>query len=220
MSENPLVATRDLGSPLSRDLAEMVLTLIDLKNSLASLTHWSNSFTSDQDYPDKNAIEGSLFRDGITQLVACFDSNNAVPLVVEEVFPGAEGIDDYFRWLRGLRVSYTAHRHGSARQCVVGAAIDPQGNFLGISELFAIYSGPNRQGHADLLRVVSQSIRYTESKIAAMRSELEREAKMLSPEQLLKLPTARVQPPGPAEMRKSRGDVKKGFSRKPGELSE
>jgi hypothetical protein len=211
---------RELGTPLSRDLAEMLLTQIDIQNSSASLMLWSQSYISEEQHPNKQVIEDSLFRDGITQFVGCFDSQNAVPLVVETVYPDAEGIDVYFRWLRGLRNSYTAHRHGAARQCVVGIFIDANGNHLGSGQLFAAYRGPSKDGHADLLKVVSQALRFTENKIAILRSELEVEAKALTAEQRLKLPTAKVQPPGPEDMRKSRGDVRNGLSRLDDESTE
>src|SRR5947209_17350792 len=96
------VPMRDTGLPIAYELSEMYLTEMDLTNSLASLTLWSKMVRSDDEPADTRTIAGSLFRDGITQLVGCFDSKNAFPLVVETVFPDAQGIAKYFRWLRVL----------------------------------------------------------------------------------------------------------------------
>src|SRR5947209_898910 len=140
---------RQTGLPIARELAEMILTEMDIANSLSSLKLWSKLYTSDELSADKKTIQGSVFRDGITQFVGCFDSKNAVPLVVETVFPAVQAIGPYFRWLRALRNSYTAHRHGAARQCVVGALIDPRtGAYLGHGQLCAVYTGPSPEGHA------------------------------------------------------------------------
>ena len=93
ISKGTLVA-RDTGLPIARELAEMLLTQIDISNSLASLTLWSKQYESrgDPEPEDTKTIVDSLFRDGITQFVGCFDSKNAFPLVVETVFPSLEGI--------------------------------------------------------------------------------------------------------------------------------
>ena len=82
MDEN-VIAT-DTGLPVARELAEMLLIKADLASSLASLTIWAESYSHwAEGVPDERAraISGSLFRDGITQFVSCFDSKNAVPLV-------------------------------------------------------------------------------------------------------------------------------------------
>lgn len=207
-------AMRETGLPIARELAEMLLTQRDLANSLGSLTIWSKSYTSDESAPDKQTIEGSLFRDGITQFVGCFDSKNAVPLVVETVFPSVDGIAVYFRWLRDLRNSYTAHRHGAARQCIVGAMVDPiSGKYLGHGQMFAIYTGPSQEGHADLLALVAMAIRYVEGRVATLQTQFEAEASAIPPHELLRLSPAAVQPQAPTSMGKSRGDVRQGIER-------
>lgn len=218
VSESPM---RDTKLPITRELAEMLLIRNDLSNSIASLTLWSKSYTSDEkDTADKKTIEGSLFRDGITQFVGCFDSKNAIPLMVETVFPGVDGIAPYFRWLRALRNSYTAHRHGAARQCVVGAIVDPiSGEYRGQGEMFAVYAGPSREGHANLLALVAMALRHVEAEILSLRQQFDAAAQAIGPEALLKLPVAAVQPQAPADMGKSRGDIRRGMERGGGEIS-
>jgi hypothetical protein len=206
---------RETGLPVARELAEMLLTQSDLANSLASLKLWVEGYAPKGD-PDQRttAIRGSLFRDAITQFVGCFDSKNAFPLIVETVFPEVEGIGPYFRWLRDLRNSYTAHRHGSARQCVIGALVDPvSGAYLGRGQLFTIYAGPGEEGHAPLISLIEMAIRFVDTRIAALTEQFDREAGAIAPADLLKLPPAGVQPQGPQSMSKSRGDVRKGMER-------
>lgn len=205
------ITARDTKLPIARELAEMLLTQIDINNSLASLTLWSklyNSSTSSEDEETKTIL-GSLFRDGITQFVACFDRDtNAFPLLVETVFPAVEGIATYFRWLRALRNSYAAHRHGAARQCAVGVAVDSvTGEFLGTSRLFASYRGPNQAGHADLLSLIGMAARYVAARVGVLAGQFEAEARALSPETLLNLPLSTVEPQAPTDMRKSRGEI-------------
>lgn len=220
--ETEQTVMRETGLPIARELAEMLLTHMDLTNSLASLTLWSKSYTSNEEATsDKKTIEGSLFRDGITQFVGCFDSKNAVPLVVEAVFPNVDRIAPYFRWLRALRNSYTAHRHGSARQCIVGVLINPvSGEYLGGGHMFAVYAGPSPEGHANLLSLVAMAIRYVETAISSLWQEFDAAARVIPPDDLLKLPLAAVQAQGPADMGKSRGDIRRGMERGLGEVSE
>ncbi|WLA53183.1 hypothetical protein [Bradyrhizobium diazoefficiens] len=217
----------DTGLPVATELAEMLLTKNDLKNSLLSFSIWVERYAAGQGDEKDRAINGSLFRDGVTQFVGCFDSKNAYPLVVETVYPNTDGVAPYFRWLRDLRNSYTAHRHGSARQCNVAAVVQPEtGKFLGQSELFAVYTGPSADGHSQLLAVVAQALRYAETKIAELKQQFIAEASAIAPEKLLALPRGgAVQPQGPASMAKSRGDVRKTIAREaaatpPSELSE
>lgn len=209
---------RETWLPVARELSEMLLTKMDLANSLASLTVWVEGYTTDVKQEDQHvkAIRGSLFRDAITQFVGCFDSKNAFPLIAETVYPNVEGIRPYFRWLRDLRNSYTAHRHGSARQCVVGVLVDPtSGKYRGHGNLFTIYAGPSQQGHAQLLSLVRMAIGYVEGKIAILQQQFETEAAAIPQEELLKLPFAAVQPQEATSMAKSRGAIQKRIVRDP-----
>jgi hypothetical protein len=221
MNDTSLVAL-ETGLPVARELAEMLLIKNDLTNSLTSLTIWTENYSAkgDQD-PRARAINGSLFRDGITQFVGCFDSKNDVPLVVETVFPDVEGIGPYFRWLRSLRNSYTAHRHGAARQCTVGAMVDPvSGKYLGHGVLFAVYTGPSQEGHKPLLALISRAIQYVDTRIAVLMEQFTTEAGAMAPVDLLKLRPAAVQAQAPDKMNKSRGDVMRGIARENGETDE
>jgi hypothetical protein len=206
---------RDTKLPIARELAEMFLIELDPNNSLASLTLWSEMYKS-HDSADDNTktIIGSLFRDGITQFVNCFDSKNIVPLVVETVFPTVEGITPYFRWLRALRNSYTAHRHGAARQCIAGVMVHPvSGEYVGWGRLFAVYTGPSQEGHAPLLSLIRMAINYVQGRIEVLGNQFETEAKALGQEALLRLPPAPIQAQAPTDMSKSRGDVRAGILR-------
>jgi hypothetical protein len=213
---NEPIVTRETGLPVARELAEMLLTQQDIANSLAVLTAWIEGDASEDSDPNSraHAIRGSLFRDGITQFVGCFDSKNAFPLVVETVYPAVEGIDAYFRWLRALRNSYTAHRHGGARQCVVGILINPiSGEYLGRDNRFATYLGPNQEGQSDLLSILSMASRYVAERISALEQQFDAEVQSIAPSDRLKLPAAALQPQGPTSMGKSRGDIRKGIER-------
>jgi hypothetical protein len=207
--EKQTTVARDTGLPIARELSEMMLTQLDLKNSLAALTLWSKMETeSTFDPAQTTIIRDSLFRDGITNFVGCFDSKNAFPLVVNTVFRTTEGIDPYFRWLRALRNSYTAHRHGGARQCAVGAIINPvSGQYLGGGHLFSIYRGPSAEGHANLLAVIRLAIAYVDARVADLRERFDAEARAIPPDVLLGRPALAVQPQAPADMGKSRGAV-------------
>lgn len=193
----------------------MLLIKNDLTQSLASLTIWVESYSTEKkDDSRTRTINDSLFRDGITQFVNCFDSKNAFPLVVETVFPNIEGIAPYFRWLRDLRNSYAAHRHGNSRQCSVGAIVDPStGAYLGHTALYAAYRGPNQEGHAALLSLVAHALHYVEAQLVTLGQRFDAEASAIAPAVLLKLPRSAVQPQGPEQMGKSRGDVMKAISR-------
>lgn len=207
---------RETGLPIARELSEMLLTQRDIANSLATLTAWSKSYCSTSDAPDRVAIEDSLFRDGITQFVGCFDSKNAFPLVVEDVYPSVEGIGPYFRWLRDLRNSYTAHRHGAARQCAVGVFLHPvSGEPIGTGEQFASYRGPSVEGHSDLLSIIGMASRYVASKVEALQKQFRAEAFAIPVETLLRAPFAGIQAQAPTDMRKSRGDVQAAMQREP-----
>lgn len=219
MNEPSPLLVCDTGLPVARELAETLLIQKDIANSLASLKIWVEEYSPDGEPDDHTrAVRGSLFRDAIAQFVSCFDGpHNAFPLVVETVFPNVEGIGPYFRWLRDLRNSYTAHRHGAARQCIVGAVVDPaSGKYLGRNVGFAIYAGPSKEGHAGLLSIVSMALRYVEERIALLETQFDAEASAIASADLLKLPPAVVQPQGPTSMGKSRGDVKKRIARKHG----
>jgi hypothetical protein len=212
----------DTGLPVARELAEMELINNDLNLSLSSLTIWVERYQpAGQKDEKERAIDGSLFRDGITQFVGCFDRNNAYPLVVETVYPNVGGIGPYFRWLRNLRNSYTAHRHGAARQCSIGALVRPgAGQFLGHTKLIVIYAGPSQEEHASLLAIIKMAISYVESRIAHLQQEFMAQASALPPEELLKLPPAPVQPQAPDQIGKSRGEVRKGIARENAETFE
>ncbi|MFK4498888.1 hypothetical protein ABIF86_003179 [Bradyrhizobium japonicum] len=206
----------DTGLAVAEELAEMEITKFDLDCALVSLTLWTQGYRPEGSESEKErAVNGSLFRDGITQFVSCFDSKNRFPLVVETVYPNATGVAPYFKWLRNLRNSYTAHRHGAARQCSIAAVVRPgTGAFLGHSKLFAAYVGPSQDGHAQLLAVVSLAIRYVEAQILRLQQQFIEEASAIPPEQLLMLPRgAAVQPQGPAQIGMSRGDVRKAMAR-------
>jgi hypothetical protein len=210
---------RETGLAVERQLEEIILIRSDLQNCLATLTFWSNmqddGESGDQ---EKKRIAVGLFRDGITQFVNCFDSKNAFPLVVEEVFPDKKGIAEYFRWLRALRNSYTAHRHGSGRQCIVGAMVDTlTGAYLGHGHFLTIYSGPQREGHKDLLEVVAMSLAFADKKVLALTAQFDAEAKLIPPAKLQTLPRSAIHIQDPLNIGKSRGDIKRGRKTESGE---
>ncbi len=77
-SEQQELLIVDTGLPVALELAEMKLTKRDLENSLASFTVWVERYhPGGGQNESERAINGSLFRDGITQFVGCFDSKNA-----------------------------------------------------------------------------------------------------------------------------------------------
>lgn len=216
MDDYPLL--RDTGLPVAVEIAEWMLTRNDLSNSLASLTLWSKVYgpVNDPNQPDAQTIAGSLFRDAITQFVGCFDEKNAFPLVVETVYPSVEGIAEAFRFLRSLRNSYTSHRHGAARQCVVGIAVHPiTGEYGGNGHLMTVYHGPAAETHDNLLGIVGMAVRFVDARIADLQHQLDAEARAMTPAQRLKMPSAVLQA-GPAELRKSRGDLRRARERDSG----
>ena len=214
MNEPTQLPMRETGLSIERELSEMLLTRKDLANSLASLRLWSK-LPDDTQNPDTAIIKGSLFRDGITQFVGCFDRKNAFPLVVETLFPNLDGIDVYFRWLRALRNSYTAHRHGAARQCAVGIIVHPEtGEYLGHGHLFTIYGGPNREGHNNLLTMINMTINYVDGELLRLQAEFEAAVKAMPPGDRLKLPVARTQGTDPINIGQSRGDIRKEIVRR------
>jgi hypothetical protein len=203
-------ALRETNLSIARELGEMHLIHTDLINSLISLSTWSDEYTDHKNpTPTTEAIADSLFRDGINQFVGCFDSKNAYPLVVENVYPAVEGVAVYFRWLRSLRNSYAAHRHGSARQCVFGVMINPEtGDYLGMGNLNATYRGPSREGHEALLGVIKMAIQFVETKISTLTNQFAAQAQGLSCLERLALKPAGIQPQAPETMGISRGDIK------------
>ena len=138
-------------------------------------------------------------------------------LLVETIFTNVEGIARDFRWLRNLRNSYTAHRHGSARQCAVAAIVDlASGKYRGRGVMFMIYDGLNQEEHSRLLSLISMAIRYVEE-IFRLEKQFDAEAGAIAHVDLLKLRPSYLLPPN--EMNKSRGDPMKGIAREPGASS-
>ena len=221
-TEEPQIIARDTGLPVARELSEMMLTQIDLNNSLKSLAMWVELHQNTKDEDEgRAAMRNSLFRDGITQFVGCFDGGtNPFPLVVETVFPNIHGIAPYFRWLRQIRNAYTAHRYGAARQCIFGAIVKPEtGEFLGITYIVAIYQGPSEEGHLHLLSLVTIALDYVNRRISDLTVQFIVEAKALGPDVLLSLPYAQLRTLEPTEMNLSRGDVNAAMERARGDGS-
>lgn len=204
----------ETGLPVARELAEMLLIKHDLSASLSGIKIWDRLRKMEaEDTEDNKSIRNSLLRDGITQFVNCFDGKNFSPLVVETIYQSWEGIGPYFRWLRGLRNSYTAHRHGSARQCVVGALVDPvTGGFIGPAHFLTLWSGPSPDGLAQLLSVIERAVAYADLQIQILGLRFTEEASSIAPEDLLKLPAACVQIQDPTAIGKSRGDIRKAMA--------
>ncbi|MBI4923485.1 MAG: hypothetical protein HY834_17235 [Devosia nanyangense] len=213
MDEKALALMRDTGLPVARELAEMLLTRADINNCLISLKVWSEEFSSAVKADDErgHAIGVSLFRDVVTQFVACFDGDtNTYPLVVEEVYPDFEGIAVTFRRLRDLRKSYAAHRYGAARQGVVGIHIDPTtGRYLARGGILATYIGEGEVVHQRLIAIVEQALGFVGARIVELEGRFEKEALAIPPLDRLKLPFARVTP-GPEALKKSRGELMRG----------
>ncbi|RYZ14151.1 MAG: hypothetical protein EON61_04695 [Alphaproteobacteria bacterium] len=196
-------------SEIGHQLTEYLLIHADLTRSLASLTLWAKKYSTRDVDAESSTIVASLFRDGITQFVSCFDGpSNSVPLVVEEVYPNTEGIAPYFVWLRALRNRFTAHRFGAARQCVVGVVIHPEnGELIALTPSYARYSGPSPEGHADLLGIVQMALQFAAKKVEDITAAHVAELNALSAEQRLALPRAEMIVPGPSDMKVSRGDI-------------
>jgi hypothetical protein len=204
---------RDTGLPVAREFAEMLLIRADINNCLIALRVWSEEYSSAIKAEDEraHAIGVSLFRDVVTQFVACFDGDtNIHPLVVEEVYPDFEGIAVTFRRLRDLRRGYTAHRYSAARQGVVGIYVDPiTGQYLAYGALLASYVGEGEQVHARLISIVEQALAFVQARVIELAAKFEQEVNAIPPLERLKLPLAQVNP-GPEALKKSRGDITRG----------
>jgi hypothetical protein len=211
MDESTTTSLRNTGLPMVRELEELYLTLKDLKESHAGLTLWSQTYYSDGQTPadpDMQIIAGSLFRDGITQFVGCFDGDtNAFPLIVETVYPDVPEIAPTFKWLRGLRRSYTAHRFGSARQCVVGLIVNPEGDYNGHGMVLIKYNGPDKSAHPQLLHLIAGAIRHVETRIEPLRQEFAAKAREIPNPQ--DLPSYGLESQAPETFHKSRGEIRK-----------
>jgi hypothetical protein len=200
---------RQLDLPAATELAETLLIVADLRNSLDSLSLWSRNYVPIAGAsPDLRVILGSLFRDGVVQFVGCFEKSSH-PLKVPEVYKDQTGADGYFKWLRDLRNSFAAHRYGAGRQCIVGALVDPEKGYIGHGHIVSIYTGPEPNGHIDLLRFVGVAIAFAEAKVQKLQSQFDGEVSAIPLADLLKAPLAQVYGMEPAEMGLSRGDLQK-----------
>jgi len=200
---------REVDTSTAREFAEALLTQRDLQHSLASLTLWTQkSAATDTPDPETRTVLGSLFRDGIILFTGCFDKTKH-PLTLTEVYPNVKGADAYLKWMTDLRNSYAAHRYGAARQCVVGVMVDPDLGYAGYGHFAAVYHGPQRSGHQDLLSFVSMAVRFVDAKVASLGARFDAEARAMSLDELLKAPLAGIHGLGPEEMGMSRGQLKK-----------
>jgi hypothetical protein len=110
---------------------------------------------------------------------------------------------------------------GPQGNVVVGALVHPAtGAYLGHGSLFAIYHGPQSEGHGPLLNLVKVAVRFTDGRIAALEAQFDAEAKAIPADVLLKLPNAQVRGQDPRDMNKSRGDVRAKILRERDETTE
>lgn len=105
------------------------------------------------DHDEHPEICSSLVRDTIVTFVSCFDRSVSPSLDEETVFKDIPGALEFFNWLKSLRHSWVAHRHGPARQCQVGYLVGENGDIVGLGEFSTTYYGPNKEDVNQIIAV-------------------------------------------------------------------
>jgi hypothetical protein len=124
---------------------------------------------------------------------------------VEEVYREAEGATEYFLWLKAMRDTWIAHRHGPSRQAAVGVFLNENtGALIGFGHIQSNFQCPPAEAVSDLRMFIHAAISYTEKEMNAIGKIVEEQAKSMYPTSLRKLPKAGITAPGTSTLRMGR----------------
>lgn len=185
--------------PESDAWAEWHLLVTDLKYCRTRIEPWRAAVAENNE-----TVATSLFRDIVVTLISCFDTSVQVSLDPVELYGGIEGGIEFFNWLKGLRDSWVAHRHGPARQCQVGCVVDKDGNILGGGFIESQWVFPREDGADDILAFIDVAGRAAEERAKNAEEAALGKFRSLPAYALKKLPTAKVTVPDPTDHRQGR----------------
>ena len=218
MLETPL-PVREMRSPLSRELSELILLHADLQQAIEALKLCRDRAAPPDESPSATQlIQTALMRDAITLFVGCFESGVPFSIDPNDVYGGQNGGMEYFLWLKKLRDTWTAHRLGPQNQAAVGIVIEPgTGRIVQISNMVFRYCGPRLDEKHSPIDFMEIALRHVNSRLKDTYQRFEAEAESLSPRQRLSLPIAKTFGFGPDEVRLGRkkfGNVRRESQRK------
>ncbi len=195
----------ELTTPEAIELGEYRLILSDLRASLWALGFIQKGWDG---ISLPTEVHEALFRDAVVQFVACFDTPGQASLSSEAVF-GADADDERnFRYIRGMRDSYAAHRFGPQRQSFILISLIEQG--FGIGEYKVTFSMPALESLPKYEHVVGLAIAAAEAREAELLREVSAQVTALGPEGIAKLSPPKVRSPKPEEHRMSRKTFRAG----------
>ena len=153
------------------------------------------------------AIATALFRDGIVQFMACFNSNVAKRncfLIPSEAFGDIAGWESYYQKLYDLRNAYAAHNHGAQRQYDVFAVVDEHGVIQAFSVAFAMLAGFSILERDQLMYFMDAALRHADARRIEAEDKVLAEVRALTPDEIAALPDAEMIAPSDAQTKMTR----------------
>lgn len=148
-------------------------------------------------------IRLALYRDALVQFVACFDGSAPLFLAVPSVYPGDPNAQSFFESLKALRNNFAAHRHGAARQCVMGVVADASGP-IGVGKIAIHVVVPEIVELRHILAFVWKARRHVQERAEMLNVVVTQQGMAMSRENILLLPGAHGYNMRPEDMRLSR----------------
>ena len=157
---------------------------------------------------DDDLINIALFRDGVIQIMNCFNtksSKRSEALIPSEVFQGIDNWEVDYKFLHDYRDSFAAHKFGPLR-LAHNVGYFRQANFKlrAIVKLIYTDTGMDATSEDALMAFCGIVLAHISERIDNLQKLLENETKLLSSEEVKSLPDHFVKVPGPSEFRSSR----------------
>lgn len=165
------------------------------------------------DSDEETAIRAALYRDGLTQVMACFTTNpqkRHEHLIPSEAFAGLDGWEKFYQYMHDLRDAYAAHNFGTKRMVEPVVIVHPNtGEVLGLGHLAAHFVGEGLDGEKGVMTFCQAAQNHVTARIAQIETELLKELKAIPPDELLGLPDAQLRIAGTEDIKTGREKFRK-----------
>lgn len=193
--------------PAALLLAELNLTRYDCaaaKDMLSLLYRRQLAEAAGTATSDDAIMNGSLFRDGIVQFVACFGAAVKGKLPADDVYAQVSGGPAYLQWLQDLRDTYAAHSFGPQRQSIVSTLPERAPDEDVIHFGIMAYQGVDRDCLKMTIDFIELGITALDERNKQITQEVIAQVNLMSEDAIHALPPASFHAPAPDQLRMSR----------------
>ncbi len=186
-------------TPLAAEHAEMQILRSCLGEGMQALNLYFEMVTAKEeslargepDHLHEETIRRALFRDGVIQVMSCFNSNPDKRdrfLLPEEALAGVEDWQTTYQWLHDVRDAYAAHNFGVQRFAQTVLLVEPQSSaIVAVGYQCTMMQGPRPNRQKAIKDLCEAALIHVVRRWQELETKVKEEARKLSPAEIQSL---------------------------------